>query len=426
MRAIFLYYPYLLYFCLLALTNAELNLPSNKTHAKLQSNQKKNSRNNLAFPSMWYKPSYYSKIVYGKQNVARVKSSDYQYYAIAWPQDSIYQVIDRVLSKGMSPFPGQSVTVYPDEMLEDLVEEQEKRDRSNPNGDGHSQANFLNSISSIYNQDQYHSSFKTPFQFHDYHNPYSFLHYDTQMSICSAMSMFIIPKVLIFGTGLDSPLFCKAVMDIHPLAEIYFVEDNEKWAKRTEFVLKELSTINNDNDDEKKEQCHVIQVNYGNILLDKWMDYIGNEEELAETIIHQLPSSIKINQNNHERLEFDVILVDGPRGSELGQGQHGRMASLSTASKLLRKDGMGILFMDDFNRHVELVYGRYLFRPTLGKEQHVMGWGNTRQTVFFTKNNDFKDFFVNPLNENVDDKTVVNDDFLQFWRKAMSLVKQNL
>ena len=56
------------------------------------------------------------------------------------------------------------------------------------------------------------------------------------------------------------------------------------------------------------------------------------------------------------------------------------MASLAATSKLIRDDGNGIIFVDDFDRVVEKIYSRYLFRPKFGKEFTVRGWGNTWRT----------------------------------------------
>ena len=369
--------------------------------------------NNIAPKYSWYIPKYFSKIEFGKGIEAKVKSIDYQYYAVAWPQDSPNDVVNRILSKGMSPFPGKSVTVYPDEIVEDLLFEQKKKT-----------SKVLSSIQS--NKIDYETTqishskqslIKKKDVFFEYYNPFSFLHYDTQMTICSAISMFQKPDVLIFGIGLDSSLFCKATTDIHPLSNIYFIENDEKWRKKSQWITKDISS-----------RCHVIDMNY-ETNLEEWMNYLGREDELASKIISQLPTAI-------QKTFFDVILVDGPVGSKFGQ--HGRMSSLSAASKLIRQDGMGVVFVDDFHRFVELIFGRYLFRSKFGIERHIMGWGNTRQTVYFTRNEEFKKNFQNPIIMNASDGGVhgeklksrkiqdyreKNFNLLQkFWSKTMETI----
>jgi len=289
------------------------------------------------------------------------KNGDHTFHAIQWPQDSKQDAVDRILTKGKSPFPRDSIFVYPDQILDDLFRnEQELR---------------LGETMTIATRVS-----KTPERglvreggFWNYYNVNSTLNYDTQCTFASAISMFEVPKVMVFGSGLDSPLFCKATIDMHSEGKIFFIENDPTRYKETKVKLKSLSN----------GQCEILSVSYGTVLYD-WMENIGNEEDLARGVIRQLPS--------HVGVDFDVILVDGPVGSDYHHP--GRMASLSAASKLLRGDGEGILFVDDINRKVEAIFSRYLFRPKLGKEIIVRGWGNTWKTAFFTQNTDFLEVYV--------------------------------
>ena len=128
---------------------------------------------------------------------------------------------------------------------------------------------------------------------------------------------------------------------------------------------------------EHRRRCHVVDVTYDTDI-GEWEDLLGTEDILAESMISQLP-------NSAISTPFDVILIDGPRGN--GPDQPGRMTSISAASKLIRDDGYGVVFVDDIDRMVERVYSRYLLRPEFGEERDIGGgWGNTMRTVYYTRN----------------------------------------
>ena len=283
------------------------------------------------------------KYIYGPKNRAEIAKLNGDHHAlphktnkrgsivIQWPQDSIEDVLDRVK--------------HPSSHLTSLDFIPLSHDR----------------LYEAFNKSDYEGVDNFPAlqnAFWNYYDPESRMHYDTQFTIASAISMFYIPKVLVFGSGLDSPLFCKATIDTHPKGSILFLESDQAWFERTETVLKSISS-----------RCHVIKVVYDTVLY-QFLDMIGEHEELAKKVIDQLPSTTGGN--------FDVILVDGPTSADYHHP--GRMSSLSTAWKLVRKDGKGVVFVDDFDRYVEIIFGRYLFRPFMGKEGRVNGWGNILKT----------------------------------------------
>ena len=122
--------------------------------------------------------------------------------------------------------------------------------------------------------------------------------------------------------------------------------------------------------------------------------------------------------------------MDGPIGSKFGE--HGRMSSIATAKKLIRKDGNGIVFIDDINRFVEMIYSRYLFRPTFGKEYILKGWSNSYNTALFTKNECFLKIYnkMKLLQSfgNVDSQIKVkiqnNNAFIDFWEGSYQMLKE--
>lgn len=288
------------------------------------------------------------------QDPQKSDDSNPTYYAIQWPQDTISNVLNRVLAPGMSPFVNQSFVIYPDEILDGLVQYQQKK------------------MSKKIVSDPPRN------EFWKYYNPQSLLHYDTQMTIVAALSMFERPRALFFGSGNDSPLFCAAVTHSHEDATVVFVEDNMKWAEKTREILK---VVSGNRDSKGRDRCQVWDVEYKTIV-GEWARWIGRQEELTKAIVNQFPEGDRGG-------EFDVIVVDGPWGNDWEAP--GRMASISTASALIRKDGLGVVFVDDFNRFVEMIYASYLLRPLLGHEKYVRGWGNTMNTVFFTRNRVFEE-----------------------------------
>ena len=280
-----------------------------------------------------------SRYIYGPKNRAEVKLKSGRvlsqemkkrsYVAIQWPQDSIEDVLDRLCR--LSSFSSEEKILSHDQLYEAF-------NKSDFGG--------VENFPTFQNM------------FWNYYDPKSRMHQDTQFTIASAISMFHIPKVLVFGSGLDSSLFCKATIDAHPEGSILFLENDNVWFEETQAALDRISS-----------RCNVIKVVYDTRLY-QFLDMIGEHEEMARQVIDQLPLNAREN--------FDVILVDGPTSADYNHP--GRMSSLSAAWKLVRKDGNGVVFVDDFDRYVEKIFGRYLFRPLMGKEERVHGWGNILNT----------------------------------------------
>ena len=317
---------------------------------------------------MSYIPDYYVPIAYTRNNNKLLVTTDeLKFYAIKWPQDSIEDVVNRVSRNGTSPFQNESVTIYPDQILNEM-RSKEKLIHDTNNMANESKEKVMDSVSNNNNNNNNESEKR----FWDYYNPLSILNFDTQMTLAAAIHMFHIPKVLIFGSGLDSPLICKAVSDIHPHSRVYFLENDLRW---TYGLKKKLIHISS--------RCEIIPIWYDTALED-WIDWIGMDHELAENVLDQLPTKVKNSK-------FDVIFVDSPVGNDFGQP--GRMASIATADRLIRTDGQGIIFVDDIHRFVEMLFSRYILRPKFGKEHVVRGWGNTWRTVYFTRNKLFLNNF---------------------------------
>ena len=180
------------------------------------------------------------------------------------------------------------------------------------------------------------------------------------------MSTFEAPRVVVFGTGLDSPLLCRAATDLHEGGRILFVEGERDWAEEARAELRLIS-----------DRCDVQHVHYDTVL-DEWMDLIGRQHLLADRVISQLEGGTDLVGR------VDVVFVDGPSASRAGQP--GRMMSMSAAAHMVRDDGLGAVFVDDYDRPVERIWASYLFRPLFGTEWAVPGWVPRDTTVFFTRN----------------------------------------
>ena len=142
----------------------------------------------------------------------------------------------------------ESIVLYPEQILHDLKKEEKK---SKNDGILHSNDNKI--------IDQ---------QFYQLYNPNSFLSFDVQMLISSAVSFSTTPRLLLFGTGYDSQLFCKAATDMHPNSEIYFLENDEEWLNFANSTLSRIS-----------DRCKVFKVNY-ETKLESWMDLLGLEDDI--------------------------------------------------------------------------------------------------------------------------------------------------
>ena len=285
----------------------------------------------LADPSNFYLPVLSVPIHFdmgtAKVNINTNKEDDSDrqhgsFYAVMWPQDSeIEKVVERVSVNGTSPFSGKSVIIYPDQLLEDLTFEKNKLKKLY-SSISPSMPNSLQPRGALMEAKNKTKEHDVEQGFWRHYNANSILHYDTQCTIVSAMSMFVSPRVLIFGSRLDSKLFCKAALDLHPQSRIYFLENDERWLSNTRSEFASITatadgiTYNvhrsgfngNGNDSyyqaEDKgnniNRCEVIRIKYDTIL-HKWMDMIGEEDVMAKKVLEQLPSHVGRN--------FDVILV---------------------------------------------------------------------------------------------------------------------
>jgi len=155
------------------------------------------------------------------------------------------------------------------------------------------------------------------------------------LKIIHAIEEFEACRLLIFGLGNDSS-FWNAV---NKKGRTLFLEDYEPWFEKITHEHPEL-------------EAHKISYP-GNIT--QWQELMDKPEKLEI----ELPSGIA-NQ------EWDVILVDGPRGHNLMPETPGRMSSIYMASKLHAKGGY--VFVHDAERFIESGYAE----KYLGKD-HLVG-----------------------------------------------------
>lgn len=139
---------------------------------------------------------------------------------------------------------------------------------------------------------------------------------------------------LIFGVGKDSALWIK----LNKKGRTVFVEDLKRW---------------NDMIKKKNPKIESYLIKYFT-KRENWKKLMKNPKKL----ILNFPKKI---QNE----KWDVILVDGPRGWK--DGQPGRMQSIYTASKLIKKKGH--VFVHDCWREIEATYSnKFLMKKNLVKE----------------------------------------------------------
>jgi len=143
-------------------------------------------------------------------------------------------------------------------------------------------------------------------------------------------------RLLVFGMGYDSPFWRR----INRNGSTVFLEDYEPWFDKISFKYPDLEAYL------VSYPCNMTQ----------WKEVIDQPDRLTIT----LPGKIKNEQ-------FDVILVDGPRGHRFTEDQPGRMSSIYMASRLVGGDGY--VFVHDAEREVERSYSsRYLGEDHLVEE----------------------------------------------------------
>jgi uncharacterized protein (TIGR01627 family) len=138
-------------------------------------------------------------------------------------------------------------------------------------------------------------------------------------------------NLLVFGLGEDSYLW----RGINIQGDTVFIEDNKEW----------IESVNNGT-------LNVHLVEYTTSVED--YEEIGFDENQLKM---ELPESVLDKR-------YDFIIVDAPLGHQPPRPYNGpgRMSSIYTANKLLKKGGVAVI--DDMGRKVEREYSNHYF----GKE----------------------------------------------------------
>jgi hypothetical protein len=140
-------------------------------------------------------------------------------------------------------------------------------------------------------------------------------------AICATLKKRTPCRLLVFGLGNDSLFWLTLNRD----GLTVFIEDDKNWFEK---ITK------------KSKGIKAFLVHYGTQRKD-WKKLLENTS-LLKTI---LPDDI-------EKEEWDIILVDGPKG--WGDETPGRMKSIFLASRLIGKSGE--IFVHDCDREVEDAY----------------------------------------------------------------------
>jgi uncharacterized protein (TIGR01627 family) len=135
-------------------------------------------------------------------------------------------------------------------------------------------------------------------------------------------------KMLVFGTGNDTPLWQKISK------YSVFLENDEKW---------------------------IPKENSQNVYLVAYTCKIEDYKTYFDSLKNGDDSSLLIDLPNKIKVKWDVILVDAPTG--YSTGQHGRMQSIYAAYLLADKDTD--IFIHDYDRDVEKTYSDYLFKTKI-------------------------------------------------------------
>ncbi len=159
------------------------------------------------------------------------------------------------------------------------------------------------------------------------------------VEVLDAVDSFDAPKVLIWGVGDDSKLWCNENAN----GTTIFVEDDPKWV--------ELAREQTD--------CRVVAVDYGTSVRD-YKELIDQPERLAL----ELPEDIRA-------MRFDVIVVTAPHGFRVGGA--GRMKPIYMSSLLSHEKSH--VFVDNFNRKVQSTYSTKYLAPKFGHPVVIGGRG---------------------------------------------------
>ena len=138
------------------------------------------------------------------------------------------------------------------------------------------------------------------------------------------------PKILIWGVGHDSRMWCEAGQ-----GKTIFIEDSKFWADRT---ATEIS-------------CRIAMVQYQTKRKD-WKKLLQEPNKL----VLELPDDIK-------NKKFDIIVVDAPAG--YNGKVPGRMKSIYMSAEKLSHSKSNI-YVDDYKRVVEKTYAEKFLTPRFG------------------------------------------------------------
>mmetsp|Transcript_98230 Transcript_98230/g.305854 ORF Transcript_98230/g.305854 Transcript_98230/m.305854 type:complete len:205 (-) Transcript_98230:93-707(-) len=131
---------------------------------------------------------------------------------------------------------------------------------------------------------------------------------------------------LVFGTGLDSPLWKRANQN----GRTYFLENHREWVEGQPGDV----------------QAATVLVSYSSRVDTATRDM--HDEALLGQFLETLPAEVR-------RVEWDQILVDGPEGWR--RGNPGRGQSIYAASRLAGPKT--VVFIDDCNRRLEREYTNF-------------------------------------------------------------------
>lgn len=158
-------------------------------------------------------------------------------------------------------------------------------------------------------------------------------------AVLDAVDEFSEPRLLIWGVGFDSELWCNE----NERGTTVFIEDIPKWAKLAR----------------SKMDCRIVMVEYDTVLKQAY-----GLADHPDRLTLELPDDL-------ENARFDVIVVDAPHG--FAPNSPGRMKPIYMSS-VLSHEGSHV-FVDDMGRAVERAYSERYLEPKFGKPTLLEGRG---------------------------------------------------